>query len=234
MTRRRTPFSYEWLSARIVASAARRIASEYGRGAILDVGCGEKPYRELFTNATSYVGLEHPASLHSRNAVDVFGSADRLPFSDESFDVVVSFEVLEHLERPDEALREMSRVLRPGGHCVVFVPFIYHLHEYPRDFFRYTPYGLAELFKRAGFGMKSVEHNSGFWETAAILTCNYLEKYQQILILRPFVSLILAVVQLVGMGLQWIFGLVERGDRIERFAYHYVAIGLKPLRTVHA
>ena len=220
----RTIFSYEWLSARIVADAVRRIASLYGSGRILDVGCGEKPYRNYFSGAANYVGLEHPDTIHSRNVVDIFGSADALPFHDGSFDVVLSFEVLEHLEKPQEAITEMSRVLRPGGHAVVFVPFIYHLHEFPRDFFRYTPYGLQELFKNAGLQTVSIEPSSGYWVTSSILACNYLEKFQKLPFVRPIIAVVIAAIQLVGLGLEKIVRGFERGVRIERFSYHYVAV----------
>ena len=111
-------------------------------GDLLDVGCGQKPYASIFEPyIASYTGLEHPDTIHGREHVDTWGEATAMPFPDESFDSVVSFSVLEHLEEPDVAIREMYRVLRSSGTVLLQVPFIWGIHEAPRDFFRFTPYG---------------------------------------------------------------------------------------------
>jgi SAM-dependent methyltransferase len=73
--------------------------------------------------------------------------------------------VLEHLEEPEAAIRECHRVLRPGGTAIYTVPFIWHLHEEPRDFFRYSKYGLRYLFEKVGFEIVELRALSGFWVT---------------------------------------------------------------------
>jgi len=64
-------------------------------------------------------------------------------------------------------------VLKRGGFALYSVPFIWHLHEEPRDFFRFTKYGLAHLFTKVGFEVVELRALSGFWVTfGALLSYN--------------------------------------------------------------
>ena len=72
----------------------------------------------------------------------VFGDGKHLPFRDASVDTVLSTEVLEHVPRPELLVREMARVVKPGGKLLITVPFIQPLHELPSDYFRFTPSSL--------------------------------------------------------------------------------------------
>lgn len=86
------------------------------KGKTLDIGCGYKPYENLFDQATQYIGLEidSPKNRLSKKA-DAFYDGKRMPFEDESFDYIVCNEVLEHVFNPDDFLQEMHRILRGGG-----------------------------------------------------------------------------------------------------------------------
>ena len=122
---------------------------EYVHGKLLDVGCGNKPYQDTyFSAATSYVGVDY-ASEKSRP--DIIASALSLPVDDESFETVVSTELLEHVPDPLRALREMHRVLKPGGHLILSTPMYWPRHEIPHDYFRYPYDGLLYLVKESGF-----------------------------------------------------------------------------------
>jgi SAM-dependent methyltransferase len=77
-----------------------------------------------------------------------------LPFRDGSFDAAVCTEVLEHVADPRGVLHELARVVRPGGRVVVTVPFVFHYHEDPRDYRRYTPVGLGAALDEAGFDVE--------------------------------------------------------------------------------
>lgn len=79
---------------------------------------------------------------------DIVGDIHALPFADNSQEALICIAVLEHVEEPHKAVAEMYRVLKPGGFCFIYVPFLYyyHAHEgYYQDFFRYTKDGLAYL-----------------------------------------------------------------------------------------
>jgi SAM-dependent methyltransferase len=80
-------------------------------------------------------------------AVHVVADARRLPFRDQTFDVVVSTEMLEHVLSPEQAVGEMWRVLRHGGKLVLTTRFLYPIHSQPADYWRFTRYGLEHLFR---------------------------------------------------------------------------------------
>jgi len=136
------------LAHRQLNNALAIAARAHARGRLLDVGCGEKPYAPLFRDLVDeHVGVDHPESIHPLSAVDVLATAYDIPLEDASFDTVLMTEVLEHLEEPARAIAEARRLLRPGGNLILSTPFMWPLHEEPRDFFRYSPHGLRHLLK---------------------------------------------------------------------------------------
>lgn len=168
-------------SARFIRAAAER----HLRGRLLDVGCGSKWKADLVGDLVdAYVGLDHPGSMHDRSVVDVFGRADAMPLADATFDAVLCTSVLEHLEDPAAALREARRVLRPGGVGIYTTPMLWHVHEAPRDFYRFTPYGLRHLFEAAGWDVVSCEPMAG-WAFTAIAECGYHAMAVAPRVLRP-------------------------------------------------
>jgi SAM-dependent methyltransferase len=108
---------------------------------LLDVGCGDLRYLDLYERAANVVvGLDVQARSP---AVSVLGSATRLPFQDEVFDIVVCSEVIEHVDRPKNVLADVDRVLKPGGVFLLTFPFLHGLHETPNDYVRLTEFALA-------------------------------------------------------------------------------------------
>lgn len=130
-------------------------------GRLLDIGCGQQPYRSLLTRVTNYVGLDLPKGQAPGVTVDVYGSAMTLPFADNSFDSLISSEVLEHLPEPGQALTEAARVSRPGAWLLLTVPWLWPVHAAPHDFYRYTPFGLRYLLEKSGFRVESIEKTGG-------------------------------------------------------------------------
>ncbi len=81
---------------------------------------------------------------------DIVGDIHSLPFADNSEEAIICLAVLEHIENPFKASSEMYRVLKSGGHCLVYVPFLYYYHAektYYKDYWRYTKDSLNLLFK---------------------------------------------------------------------------------------
>lgn len=79
---------------------------------------------------------------------DIVGDVCDLPFEDNSQDAMLAIYLLEHVEEPHKAIKEMYRVLKPGGYCLIQVPFIFYYHPmkgYYKDYFRFTPDGLEYL-----------------------------------------------------------------------------------------
>jgi len=77
---------------------------------------------------------------------DVVGDAHHLPFDDDGFALVVVMNAFEHYRDPPQVVREIRRVLRPGGLVFVHTAFLQPLHEAPRHYFNATRYGVAEWF----------------------------------------------------------------------------------------
>lgn len=134
------------------------------RGRVLDIGCGNRRYHHLFgTQVESWLGIDWPNTAHGGHSLpNVIGSALALPLRESVFDTIICTQVLEHVSEPLQLLEEAGRVLRPGGSLLLTAPQYNALHEEPRDFFRYTRYGLEHLARKAGLQTESVAPIGGF------------------------------------------------------------------------
>lgn len=199
-----------------LAAAAAELAD---RKRLLDIGCGVMPHRPMFERVVKqYVGLDVPDTAYDASGVDLFGSATDIPADDGSFDVVLSTSNLEHVEEPATALREWARVLEPGGVAIVSVPLFWHLHDEPRDFYRYTRFGLEHLFKQADFVIDRIEPVGTFWTVAATMASYHAFKFHRGP-LRWFrlIHLLAGCFQLAGYVL-------EKLDRSEKWACLYLVV----------
>ena len=184
--RKRSAFNPYWIEMRLLQEAVKKLAPS-ASGMLLDVGVAERPYDAHFAPYVNrYIGLEYPVVVNNLNPeiwkhldrvqgiVDVWGDGNRLPFVDESFDTVLSVEVLEHVPDPDRMVAEFARVLRPEGRALVTVPFASALHQLPFDYYRYTPNGIRALFERHGLVVETVESRGNMADAIGALTANWL------------------------------------------------------------
>lgn len=207
----------------IVQRKLNIIAEEYISGRLIDIGCGKKPYIDLFAPfVTEHVGVDHKESLHNKDNVDLFGTAYEIPAPDESFNSALCTAVLEHLEEPEQALRECYRVLKMGGVAVYTVPFIWHLHEEPRDFYRFSKYGLYYLFKKTGFEVLEITALSGFWVTFGQLLVYNIFRFNRGP-LRWF-----KIIEFIGFIIQGAAFLLDKIDKTEQWTWMYVVAARKP------
>jgi SAM-dependent methyltransferase len=165
-----TGSDYNWLAKRQIGNALAMAAQKHAAGRLIDIGCGEKPYQTLLAPyVTEHIGVDHPDSPHALTGIDVLATAYDIPLPAQTFGTALLSEVLEHLERPDKALAEAYRLLTPGGWLIVTTPFIWVLHEMPRDFFRYSPSALEFLLTDAGFDSIEITPLGGQWTTISLL-----------------------------------------------------------------
>jgi len=113
---------------------------------VLDVGCGLKPYYPFFAAASDYVGVDLVASP----SADLVGPIEALPVDDGSFDIVLCTQVLEHVDEPALAVRELHRVTKPGGRVLASTHGVQVFHPNPNDYWRWTQTGLGRLFEQNG------------------------------------------------------------------------------------
>ena len=138
---------------------ARAIAG-LAPGRAIDIGAaGGGNTRVLREHGWDAVALEYGADgaavAHQRGLATLRGDATSLPLADDSLDLVVAFDVLEHLHDDDAAVAEVRRVLRPGGTYLVAVPAdprLWSSHDVAVDHVRrYTRETLVALLDRGGF-----------------------------------------------------------------------------------
>ena len=134
-------------------------------GRALDVGAaGGGNTRVLREHGWDAVALEYGADgaevAHGRGLATLRADATRLPLADDSLDLVVAFDVLEHLHNDDAAVAEVRRVLRPTGTYLVAVPAdprLWSSHDEAVDHVRrYTREELLDLLDRGGFEVADV------------------------------------------------------------------------------
>lgn len=203
-------------------SALAASVERHMRGRLIDIGCGPKPYAELLAPYVSeHVGLDHGGTLHTRSEVDLWGTAYEIPAPDASFDSALCTAVLEHLEEPEAALRECHRVLRSGGVAIYTVPFIWHLHEEPRDFYRFSKYGLKYLFEKVGFELVELSALSGFWATFGTLLAYNINRFNRGWLRRSH------VIDLSMLGVQGVAYVLERLDKSEQWTWMYLVAAKK-------
>ena len=102
---------------------------------ILDLGAGTR------RRAPNVINFD----IEPTPAIDLIGDGHFLPFKDNTFDAVISEAVLEHVHSPHRVVREIYRVLKPGGYICIAVPFLQGYHASPHDYQRWTVPGIVQL-----------------------------------------------------------------------------------------
>ena len=133
---------------------------------VLDAGAGMSPYRYMFQHALyesadfEKVDKKYEPSTYVCDLKDI-------PVEDNRFDFIIFNQVMEHLPEPKLVLRELSRVLKPGGKMIYTGPLFYEEHEIPYDYYRYTQFGLKHLFAETGFAIERLDWMEGYFGAAA-------------------------------------------------------------------
>lgn len=142
-----------------------------GHPKILDVGCGTGMLLTELADIGDVTGIDV-----SQLAIDfclerglqnvAISDGTTIPYPDESFDVVLALDVIEHIEDDAMAAREILRVLKPGGRAILFVPAFQFLwgrnDELGRHFRRYTLPELRGLCERTGFTIQRASYFNFF------------------------------------------------------------------------
>lgn len=101
-------------------------------------------YKNLIFAVWEYVGVD---TEDGPNVDLVLSNGYVFPFEDESFDIIISGQTIEHVEYPWLWFKEMTRVLKTGGQCCIIAPAKIKEHKFPIDTYRYYPDGMRALAK---------------------------------------------------------------------------------------
>lgn len=166
---RRTPIHPQWLLGEREVPRGLNTAT----GTILDVGAADRWIKAHLPAQTSYVALDYPATGDAFYDArpDIFADACNLPIADQCVDGVICLEVIEHVPDPACAVKEIARVLKPGGRAWVSMPFLYPVHNEPFDFQRYTEFGLRRDVERASMDVVSLHRDGHAIRTAGLIMC---------------------------------------------------------------
>ena len=141
---------------------------------VLDVGAGTCLYRANFSHCDykshdfkRYEGYQN-SHEGSYGQMDYVSDINAIPVADESFDVVVCTEVLEHVPEPIAAVREMARILKSGGRLLLTAPLGSGLHQAPYHYYGgFTPYWYRHFCEQFGLSVVEIVPNGGFFKLLA-------------------------------------------------------------------
>lgn len=177
---------------------------------ILDIGCGIKPYRNLFSKTAIYTGIDIKGGGHYDQAktVDQFYDGINIPFEENKFDAIICTQVLEHANDPDTLLKEINRVLKKDGQLFLTMPFVWNEHEIPFDFRRFTRYGHEKIFEKNNLKIEKIETTSGIFGVCGQLISAFIFESlgKKNKFLKVFISVILCFpIQLIFVVFDCIF-----------------------------
>ncbi len=131
------------------------ITQKYIRGNLIDIGCGYSPYKAILSkNVSKYEGID--IIPYNEDVTYLGNILVKNPFRENQFDCAISFEVLEHIPNFDHFLKQIHKIIKPNGYFIISVPHLSRLHEEPFDFYRFTKYGLIEIFTRNRFDIVEI------------------------------------------------------------------------------
>lgn len=140
---------------------------------ILDAGAGELRFKEFCSHLEyvsqdfgKYDGSGDSLGLQTgkwdNSKLDIISDITEIPVSDKSFDVILCSEVFEHIPDAVAAIKEFSRILRPGGILLITAPFNSLTHFAPYHFCGYNKYWYLHHLSKSGFDINIIDHN-GSW-----------------------------------------------------------------------
>lgn len=146
----------------------------YLTGRVLNAGCGDR-------DISAYLESLHAQQVDNcdiRTSIPgaILCDLTEIPRPDSSYDSILCNAVLEHVPDPEKVMLELRRLLAPGGHVVISVPFLQPFHPTPFDYRRYTREGIAQLAERTGFRVIGIWPVHSLAQTLGWLIWAHLEE----------------------------------------------------------
>lgn len=154
------------------------------KGKVLNAGAGWRDVSHLVEGELTNQDITWPGD--ERTNIQIYSPLHQIPVASNFFDAILCIAVLEHVENPEEVVPELYRVLKPGGHLILEVPFLQPEHKVPTDYQRYTKDGLVRLVSHHGFSVEQIKglftvYHTLYWQVYLWL---HLKKTMTYLILR--------------------------------------------------
>lgn len=133
-------------------------------GRVLDIGGRRDNRRGCFRPPIKQVARWEYLNSDPDGQSDYCCDAAEIPLDDHSIDTVVMTEVLEYLDRPEQVLSEISRILKVGGVCILSVPFLNPVHgDWQCDRQRWTAIKLEQVCREASFTKIDIKPMGSIW-----------------------------------------------------------------------
>ncbi len=210
---------------RALLNSLLRGLQPYVRGVVLDVG-GEK-------HSTVLHPLDHRKTVErwlylnvgAATFPDILADGAGLPLVDASVDTILCLETLEHVRDPIQVVREVARVLRPGGTLILSLPFLYRIHSAPHDYWRFTSHQVERMIREAGIQTVRINQLGRFFTVICDMVKQVVAEIRSPLLrwcLWGAIALpagILVALEQDGMG--------ERSASLNAYATGYLVVGIK-------
>lgn len=213
--------SYFYVSVRLRKVYEKIIPSLLEEGKkvdILDYGCGVKPYYHIFgSHINKYSGVDVGNNPY---ADDLIQPGEALRYGDNTFDIVLSSQVLEHVEDVNQYLMEIKRVLRPGGFVLLSTHGTWQYHASPYDYQRWTSMGLKTLMKKYNFEIKEFVPILGQLAVTSQLRLSFFDSFANMI--GAAGKIILAPIALIYQFKMWVEDKITPQRVKERDSAYYV------------
>jgi len=183
---------------------------------VLDAGAGSCPYRDLFSHCEyktqDFSSLENKhLSGGAYGEIDYVCDIASIPVNDDSFDVILCSEVIEHVPEPEAVMSEFFRILKPGGKLLLTAPLGSGIHQEPYHYYGgFTPFWYEKVLSEKGFKNIRVHANGGSFKAFSQESIRFLQMTSPLsgifpawtallwspvwLVLFPFLAVIVPVV----------------------------------------
>ncbi|MHC5673727.1 class I SAM-dependent methyltransferase [Nostoc sp.] len=206
------------------------IRSQLKPGYVLfDAGAGDGHWKSYFPSV-KYIAMDLGIgdSEGDYSQLDIKGDLRNIPLQDNSVDIIISIQVLEHLSEPWKVIAEFQRVLKPQGLLFISCPQSEEQHQVPYDFFRYTPFGIKSLLNSSGFEVVWIKSQLGNFSKIINDVCYSAKKLPSLSenwLLKPILLFTSFYLRQVMWRLHQ--PLFRYLDQFEQFQYHSVGHFLK-------
>lgn len=134
---------------------------------VLDAGSGREHEQQLRAELLATGATLHTSDFCEGPGVDFVADVSAMPFETGAYDIVLNMQVLEHVTDPAKVVKELARVLKPGGHLFLTTPQSSPIHNEPWNFFNFTNLGLRLLFTEAGLEVVKEQAQGGHFALLA-------------------------------------------------------------------